>query len=516
MKTSRVLHVMMAFLLTGAILACSFVTTMFTGETEKSSEQSTTGDEGESGQSTTGGEGESQESSTGGEGSLEPIVGTWKQIPFQGVGGRSNVYMGDSGVWFGDYYYTGTVNVVNAPVIPGEGTGGSSDAQPPQPMGPETGSGVGQPPAGAGQPFAGQQPASSKTGAEIWRTRDGTRWEVVGEPGLGNPEYTTFQTMLYKNRMYVFTATKAALLVSRDGQTFETVDGEWSDGDVRGMLAPYMFGDSLFVTGWSALKGMRAWLTTDGVRFDSVKADFLGDPAYQTMCGYGTPVAFNSWYYMGIRNVATGGEVWRTKDGSAWWTVPGAPDEDPLYTVACLTLDHDGYLYFQYVANYEPDPERGVDVFRTADGENWGKVIENGFGLGQEEGASGGFGVYKNRLYFVLENGFNATATGAKGFRLWQSLDGKTWEQVGEPGFGYAGSDQATLRIIRDMFYLVARNTKEGNRVWRSTDGTNWELFFTFPANQTNYGHHLAEIADGLEYFEYDMTKGVQIWRYGP
>jgi hypothetical protein len=234
------------------------------------------------------------------------------------------------------------------------------------------------------------------------------------------------------------------------------------------------------------------------------------------MCGY-TTASLNGWYYLGIRNEVNGGELWRTRDGRTWEQSLKGGYDDPLNVSLCNLLIHNGHLYIGIPGYYGHDPDRGLEVIRTADGKTWEKVIEDGFGLGETQGYNGSAKVYKETIYILLTN-YSPQSGGptSTGFRLLKSPDGKTWEQVGEPGFGYPNSSSATSHIIRDVFYIVAHNVKDGNQIWRSSDGINWELFNKFPASGTNYGHALVELTDGIEYFEYDTGRGIQIWRYGP
>jgi hypothetical protein len=440
--------------------------------------------------------------------SQEPIVGTWKQIPFQGVGGKSNLGLGGLGIWFGDYFYVGTYNMIMpVPVEPASPSGGGQVAPP---------GGPGSAGSGQTSPVLATQPPAGPRGAEIWRTLDGINWEVVGEPGLGYPEISTFQPIFFQDRVFVFSGAKPSLLVSNDGETFELINGEWSNGDIKNMLQNYIIEDALLVSGISSQNGLQAWLSTDGKGFDKVIEDSLGNLANKQMCAT-TTESFNGWYYLGVRNEVNGGGLWRTKNGRTLEKSLEAGFDDSANVMLCSSLIHSGYLYVTIPGYPNHDPKRGVEVIRTADGENWEKVIENGFGLGEEQGYSGRFSVYEDVIYFILSN-FPPQSGGSPstGFRLLKSLDGKIWEQVGEPGFGNTNNYQVTSYIIRDVYYLVTNNIKEGNQIWRSNDGTNWELFHTFPASGTNYGHYLAELVDGLEYFEFDTSRGIQIWRYGP
>jgi hypothetical protein len=504
MKTRHVWFILVAVVMITTLLACS-ITQISTNKTNSQPATPTAGSS-EEGQKPTDASAEEHPTptATSTPENLEPIVGTWKQIPFQGIQGRSNVGLAGY-AWFGDYFYAGTFNVFSPPVPqPQTSTGGA--VPPPGAPGPS-----------AGQPSAGAaQSPEEAHGAEIWRTLDGTNWEVIGEPGLGNPEFVSFRPVFFQERVYVFAETKSSLLVSKNGKTFELVNGEWSDGDIKYGLQNYIIEDALLVSGVSSQKGLQAWLSTDGKAFDAVITDGLGELTNKQLCGY-TSASLDGWYYLGVRNDVNGGQLWRTQNGRTWEQSLKAGYDDPRNVSLCNLLIHNGHLYMSIPGYYGHDPDRGMEIIRTADGETWEKVIENGFGLGEAQGYSGWAKVYKDTIYLMLTN-FPPQSGGpaSTGFRLLRSLDGKTWEQVGKPGFGYPNSISATSHVIRGLLYIVTHNLKDGNQIWRSSDGTSWELFHTFPASETNYGHALAELADGIEYFEYDMGRGVQIWRYGP
>jgi hypothetical protein len=483
MKTKQVFLSAIALAALLAMLACSFFSRMFSKETDVQPEQPI-----------------EEEQTNGEQENLEPIIGAWRQVNFQGIGGSNNILIGGAAGWFGDYYYVGTMNAG----LPSQGACGGEAAVAPAIQAPQA----------SQVPQATEQERS--TGAELWRTRDGDNWEVVGQPGLGVPEITIISPFVFQNRLYVSMGTKTTLLVSDDGDTFETVPGEWSNSGLNNMMSYHIINDSLLMGGYDPQKGLQAWFSTDGKRFNKVIEDGLGDSANYGICGYLTSVPLNGWHYLGVSNNVNGGELWRTRDGRTYEKSLTAGYDDTSNSVLCVSLVHDVYLYVTMPGSYGRGSRRGVDVIRSADGKNWEKIIENGFSLGEGQGYNGGFQVYKDALYFVLWN-FPPESGGpaSTGFRLWKSLDGKTWEQIGEPGFGYPEKHTAIPYVIRGVFYLVAYDTCDGNQLWRSTDGTNWELFQTFPASGQQFGAYLVEIADGLEYFE-GNSSGVQIWRYGP
>ena len=167
----------------------------------------------------------------------------------------------------------------------------------------------------------------------------------------------------------------------------------------------------------------------------------------------------------------------------------------------------------------------GMNLLRTDDGKQWENVVEDGFGLGAQQAYRGFLAELDSVLYLVTSNqdprqwssrsdyteSFKPT-----GFRLWKAPDGKTWQQVGEPGFGNPNYFDATITTIRGYTYLAATNYRDGNRVWRSSDGQNWEQFFTAPLSPTTSAGAVGELADSLLYVQSDPVQGVQVWRYGP
>jgi hypothetical protein len=490
MKNKHVVYLVLALLALSAILACSFFSQLVTEDDSVATEERTSSEEqGEEAVQENSGDQENQDTQQ----NLEPIVGTWKQIEFQGIGDGNNISIGGAGVWFGDYYYVGTRNAG----FSYEGACGGQVAVGPAVQVP--------------QPQSTQEMASAS--AELWRTRDGVQWEVVGEPGLGNPDYTTLQTVLFQDRLFIFTYPMS-LLVSNDGQNFDLVKGGWENTGIQNMLVNRFINDLLFVNGHEKQSGIEAWTSSDGERFTPVE-DYFGDPDKISLCG-NTSTAFNEWYYLGVANFTSGGELWRSRDGRTWEQSLAGGYDDSLNGTLCSSLIYKDFLYATLISNPTSASRHGVEAIRTADGENWEKVIEDGFGLGEWQGYSGTFKVYKEALYFVLWNFPPASGGPAStGFRLWRSLDGKTWEQIGEPGFGYSEKYTAIPYVIRDVFYLIAYNQCDGNQIWSSTDGTNWELFYTFPARGEQFGPYLVEIADSLEYFE-GNSMGLHIWRYGP
>lgn len=454
MKTK---YIFLSLVVLSALLACSFFSGIFTKETDVSS-----------------GEVSTEQSPDEGE-NMEPIVGTWKQVVFNGLTDKKNTYL-IAGDKFGDYHYFSTAT--------------------------------------SGSPL---QPA------EIWRTQDGLVWERVGEPGMGKPDNWSLIFYNWQNHLYVAAQGdgNASLWKSDDGETFRRLEGDWPEENVT--LKLHAIQDKLILTVDGPVVnnnglGIQIWSSIDGEHFEKVYDPKLDNPADYTDSSFNELrlETLKGYTYLGIFNRNKGGEIWRTRDGSTWETAANAGIDDPHNLDLYPIYSDQDYLYVLGINVMDASESNSLDLFRTADGEQWQKVVDNGFGLGQQA-FMGWMKSFKGTLYLVTNNddprrfGFSPT-----GFRLWKSPDGGSWQQVGEPGFGYPNNFYAVINPIRGVFYLVTINYQDGNQVWRSTDGKNWEKFFTAPASTTNMGAGIQEYADSLLYIENDTEQGIQIWRYGP
>ena len=453
MRNQRSFHILSALFLTAALLACSFGSQILDRDSTPPPGQSAT-----------------QPGKTSG-----PIVGTWEELDVPGLTGGENTYLTSVDQMDDDFYIS-------------TATGGT------------------------GKPETLKQPAS------IWRTRDGRAWQRVGGPGMGNPANRTLTVHVWRERVYV-TASDGrsfSLWASEDGETFQQIQGDWSaEGDASiNVIAGKLF---LFISN-NLGAGLQAWSSEDGERFRMVFDDGLDDPANTHILHFQglDPVSLDGWTYIGILNLQKGGEIWRTKDGVTWEKSLTGGGGDTSNGGFHPQLVYDGYLYAT-VPPFNAVNAKGVNVFRTADGRQWDRVVEDGFGLGEHQATWGWMLAYQDVLYLATANDDPRTVDfSPSGFRLWKSLDGEAWEQVGEPGFGNPNNFMLTMNVVRDVFYLGPYNAKDGNQLWRSTDGADWELDFTAPASQTNQGGGIFEVGDSLIFNTNDPEQGIGLWRYGP
>ena len=119
---------------------------------------------------------------------------------------------------------------------------------------------------------------------------------------------------------------------------------------------------------------------------------------------------YMGYFYIGLRNVNTGGEVWRSSNGTNWTTV---------FTGG----------------NGNTDNQRPY-----------------------------GLTAFNNNLYLTMIN----ASTGAE---VWESNDGVTWHVIADNGWGDSGNfyadyiDKANA-IFNGGLYLGTLNTATGGEVW--------------------------------------------------
>ncbi len=162
-------------------------------------------------------------------------------------------------------------------------------------------------------------------------------------------------------------------------------------------------------------------------------------------------VVFDSQLYVGTWNLWDGANLWRTKQGvlmpqgqQDWERVDPASFRG--FAVTSLEV-FEGRLYAGVYA-----PATGCPVWRSADGENWAQVNQNGFGNDQNTDATT-LAVFGGHLYVATENG-HGTFPGT-GTQVWRT-DGNTpdpgnpdlllWEKVNlADGFGTGKALENTL-----------------------------------------------------------------------
>lgn len=369
---------------------------------------------------------------------------------------------------------------------------------------------------------------STKTGSDIWRTADGITWEQVGTAGLGNPDNTSFQLIVFREKLYAIGNNEQGIeiWVTTDGSKFSKIESG-GFGDKNNYFGlPLVFQDRLVVGVSNNETGAGIWVSDDGEHFRQVVDGGMGDPKVSGFIGSGSPeqppAIFMGKLYLGVSNPDKGGEIWRTADGLEWERVAdGGITRSSSIALYPDTVYQD-HLYAFGTAGGTLDNLPGFDLFRTKDGTTWEQVVSNGFGVGEERNVTGGLIEYKGRLFLVsntmdprLLSPTNPTERLApRGFQLRVSEDGMNWKQIGEDGFGRSTSLMAGLSVEGNLLYLTTVDYHQGNRLWRSGDGEKWEIIFEEPEpNFFQEGCGPVEFKEHLLWYSNDLKNGVEVWR---
>jgi len=169
-----------------------------------------------------------------------------------------------------------------------------------------------------------------------------------------------------------------------------------------------------------------------------------------------------SYLYAGTFNRTTGGEVWRTNNGTAWTQVnPDGFGDADNQAVSAMAVFND-YLY---ASTYRPPGSpAGAEVWscQTCDGTDWNRVVDNGFGNPQSRGYSA-LEATQAGLIFIVSNWDT-------GLEVWKTTDGAMWEQVGFNGLGDPWNtaiywDNATISNDGTLL-LGITNHANGGEIW--------------------------------------------------
>jgi hypothetical protein len=279
------------------------------------------------------------------------------------------------------------------------------------------------------------------------------------------------------------------------------------------LSAMKVFKDKLYVGTWqSPWYGGEIW-RYDGLTWEPVVGrDAKEEDGYSG--GFGNPdhhicsmEVFKDYLYVGTCNlvdVDSGCQVWRTATGDAdtgdWELVVdegfrgfGADSHSRNYYAWCMEEFYDNLYVGTCNGCARKDVGWGCQLFRTANGVNWGKVdLKNGDGFGEWEN----LGIrrlvnYSDNLYC----GIAANTDEDKGFELWK------YDGVGSDGNGWVciiGEDSSQ----EDQWYKDGFGDKYNKYPWSMAVCGN-ELWIG-----TNNVQQISLIP--LKY----ESKGCEVWRY--
>lgn len=325
-------------------------------------------------------------------------------------------------------------------------------------------------------PFGGQLYAGTGnlSGGQLWRRSSSGGWSSVTTNGFddsnnaGIDHLVEFKGQLYAGTVNYITGGEIWRSSTGDSGTWSRVVASgFDDLTNSGIVRISVYSNTLYagtVRYPTATGGADMWRSSTGNVGDwtRVITNAFGDNNNK---GLPSSETFGDYLYVGTANDVTGGEVWRCHicDGSDWAQVNTDGFGTSNYRhISALTV-FKGYLYAATLGKPEVT---GASIWRcqTCGGGDWTKVVDNGLGDINTDGASG-LQVYQDYLYFAVSNS-------STGLEVWRSHTGDSgsWEQVGFGGFGQSAnittSDNA-LTVFNDTLYVGTLNWSVGGQVWQ-------------------------------------------------
>lgn len=227
--------------------------------------------------------------------------------------------------------------------------------------------------------------ANATSGGEIWRSNDGLNWTRVVSQGFGDPTNgEVFQLAVFSNTLYAstwsYTSTHGAeIWRSTDGLNWtRTISNGFGTPDTEDIPALTAFNGHLYAGTYnyhwtsepSAYVGGAVWRTADGDTWEKVSTDGFGMPHNYEVSAL---AVFNGSLYAALANDASMASIYRCQicDGTDWLKV----NESGFSSWAEALFADGPWLYWAI-----PEPDRGETVFRSANGTNWERIAEMGFG----------------------------------------------------------------------------------------------------------------------------------------
>jgi hypothetical protein len=266
--------------------------------------------------------------------------------------------------------------------------------------------------------FAGT--TNTDHGAQVWRSSDGTHWNQIAIPAMSSVNGEIFQFAVFSSTLYF---------------------GTWV---------------------YTSTQGAEIWRSSTGNSnsWTRVVPSGFGSVDNQAIVSFGL---HNGYLYAGTFNPTSGGEIWRSANGSAWVQV-STDGFGTFNNWGIGALDeYNGYLY---AATRTADGSGfGTQVWRcqTCDQpSDWVRVVDNAFGNSSATGRSG-LEVYDGFLYLVVPNPVS-------GMQVWRTLNGTAWEQVATNGFGDSANVSSywdnSVIVFSGGLYIGTETSANGGQVW--------------------------------------------------
>jgi hypothetical protein len=151
--------------------------------------------------------------------------------------------------------------------------------------------------------------------AQIWRSYGGA-WETIVSDGFGSSDTALTGGMaVFAGYLYVGagnTASGAQLWRTNDGTNWgQVITPAFGDANNQKVEMVFVFQNQLYVSVKNALTGIELWRSTDGTLWERANLDGFGDSNNSGTNWSNATADFLGQLYVGTSNVADGGELWR-------------------------------------------------------------------------------------------------------------------------------------------------------------------------------------------------------------
>ena len=272
-----------------------------------------------------------------------------------------------------------------------------------------------------------------------------------------------------------------------------------------------VFGSYLYAGTVNDETGGEAWRTANGTTWNQVNLDGFGVVSNtRVLAGEN----LNGYLYVGTENSATGGEIWRcaTCDGSDWTQVVSGGFGDSNNTLERIVV-FSNTLY----ATTNNDVT-GVEVWKTSTGVlgSWTQCNTDGFGDNKNTGLWA-VAVFNGHLYVATAQ-WGAYGTGTHtGVEVWRTSDGVTWSQVNTDGFGDHDNVSPWMASFDGYLYVLYHNYNTGAQIWRcaTCNGTDWTRVVSDGFGDSNNpgGNLMLGFGDYFYACTSNGTTGTEIWQ---
>lgn len=350
--------------------------------------------------------------------------------------------------------------------------------------------------------------------AATWVVAAQGGWVQSNTSGFGDPRTVGVNTLVpFDGQLYAGTSGDTAQLwrLSASGWTSVMTDGFGSSAN-WGIDHLIVFSDTVYAGTGSDTDGGEVWRSGDGNTWNRVVAAGFGDVTNGEIMRFAVfrdTLYASTWSYTETH----GAEIWRssTGDSSDWTQVVSNGFDGDTDNMAVLSFE----IFSDKLYAGTFNSTTGGEVWRSSDGTNWDQVNADGFGTANNRAVSA-LAAFSGRLYAST---MGISGVGSQVWRC-QVCDGSDWSKVVDNGFGDADTRGATaLEVLDGHLYLAVRNYVSGLQVWRTADGTTWgQVGFDGFGDSNNwmtyFDNSMAVFDDRLYVGTFNPADGGEIWVY--